>query len=535
MPPRQGGVIRHQAVGAGDTTDETELFPGAMQQLANLVPALDTANNWVPRPAAVQLPNSGLDFVSGMVVVGDIVWMMAQGLQASYEAPIGYNLLTSAFVTVTGWTNANTPTNVVTTGTWTPPTMTVVGIYVVVTHPGFSGIGSNFFGLINISNPAAPTWTSANCSGNALPDVPVFCANFYNRAYFGCNPPGGTPAVLASNPLVPGTRTNPYALTFGNNLRLTAAAPLSLTNQLGGQVQALIVFQGSRGCFQITGDFASTTSPIAQNALNVATGTDAPNTLVSSPYGLLFVAPDGLRLLDTTAHVSDPIGEAGAGIVTPFANASIPSRMCAACNGTSVRITTQNSALLGAPYQEWVYSLTRKVWFGPNTSTFGLVEAYGSSYVGWIVGKENLYRSDIIPTAAATYTEFFAPMQCTYQTALLPERGDMRQCSMVESIFYAGAGATSFTYNISALNQNNTVVDFASIAVGGTETLWDSFTWGVSPWLGAQQTLAPITVPWTIPIVFDRLTLKITFPAQAGARIADVYMFYQPLGYTSLP
>lgn len=538
MPPRQGKAIRHQASGAADTTDETELFPGAMQQLANLVPAPDTLNHWVPRPAATLLAGSdtGITFISQFVVVGDYVWMMAQGLQATYEAPVGYNLLTGARVVVTGWNNTNTPTNAPTTGAWVPPTMVAVGVYVVVTHPGFSGAGANFFGLINISTPSAPTWTASNCATNALPCVPTFVANFYNRAYFGCNPTGTIPSVLASDPLLPATRTNPYSLSFADNLTLTAAAPLPLNNQLGGQIQALIVFQGASNCYQITGDFASVSNPIAQNALNIATGTNAPNTLVSTPQGLMFVAPDGLRNLDFAAHISDPIGAAGGGVATPFQNAAIPSRMCAGCNGTSVRITTQNSALNGSPYQEFVLSLTRKVWHGPHTSTFSSnINPYGTSFIGPLVGLNGLYKSDIVPSAASTYVENGVALQCTYQTAMLPERQDMRQCSLIESIFYAGAGASATTFNISALNQNNNVLSSASVSVGGSVTLWDGFTWGSSAWLGSAQTLAAIQVPWPAPVTFDRLSFQVSFTAQPGARIADSYFVYQPLGYTSIP
>jgi hypothetical protein len=535
MPPRQGKAIRHQASSAADTLDESELFPGAMTQLANLVPAPDTLNHWVPRPAAALLAgsNTSITFISQMVVVGDYAWMMAQGLQATYEAPVGYNLKTNARVNVTGWTNLNTPANATTTGEWVPPTMVAVGVYVVVTHPGFSGTGTNFFGLINISNPAAPTWISSNCATNPLPSVPVFVQNFYNRAYFGCNPAGTIPAILASDPLLPATRTNPYALTFSDNNLLTAAAPLPLNNQLGGQIQALIVFQGSTNCFQVTGDFASTSNPIAQNALNIATGTVAPNTLVSTPNGLMFVAPDGLRNLDFTAHISDPIGTAGGGIALPFINSSVPSRMCAASNGTSIRITTQNSALNGAPYQEWVYSITRKIWSGPHTSAFTVLQPYGTTYIGPMIGFNGLYRSDVIPTAASVYTENGAALQCAYQTALLPERGDMRECSMVETVFYAGSGATPTAFSISALDQNNSVLSFASVSISGTSTYWDAFTWGSDSWLGTQQTLIPITVPWTAPVTFDRLSIQVNFPAQAGARIADLYMVYQPLGYTA--
>ena len=73
----------------------------------------------------------------------------------------------------------------------------------------------------------------------------------------------------------------------------------------------------------------------------VLTGTLAPNSLAPSPLGLFFVSPEGLRLIDLQAKVSDPIGQDGDGVVKPFLDVSNPphdmpapvSRICAAVNG----------------------------------------------------------------------------------------------------------------------------------------------------------------------------------------------------------
>lgn len=54
MPIRKSKPFRWSPKGCSDTFDSTEIFNGAMAQLANLIPDPTTLNLWVPRPAAVQ-------------------------------------------------------------------------------------------------------------------------------------------------------------------------------------------------------------------------------------------------------------------------------------------------------------------------------------------------------------------------------------------------------------------------------------------------------------------------------------------------
>ena len=373
MPPRKNStVFRHQPKGCSDSQDETASTPGLMRQLQNLVPAPDTTGHWVPRPAMTQLagtPAAITGFVSCSMMVGNYWFgMVATGSGTDY--PVCYNVATNSVVTITGALVGNTPNSPATSGTWTPPQMAVIGKYIIVCSAGFTT--ANNFGAINIATITAPVWTMQTTATFALPSTPVWVMQFFDRAYYVCNPVGGQPALVASDALDPLTCTNAaYVLTFGDNVPIVAAAPLGLNNQVvGGQIQSMIVFKQNLTLFQVTGDFTLTgTQAIQINALNVATGTYAPNTITQTPYGLAFIAPDGLRSIGFQADVSPTLGLGGTGIDVPFISSTVPSRMNASCNANTIRITTINGSVNGSPTQEWCYDLTRKIWHGPQRSS----------------------------------------------------------------------------------------------------------------------------------------------------------------------
>ncbi len=166
MALRNSKPLTFKAVGLSDTVDGTNTFPGAMQQLVNLIPAQDTASCWVPRPAAVQISAfpgfTTPGFVSASLVIGNIEYgMIASGLHAGKDQPYAYNLATSTFLTVSGITAANVPTSPATSGNWVPPIMAVVGTRIVVCHPGFPG-GATKFGWFDISSFSYTGSTTTN-------------------------------------------------------------------------------------------------------------------------------------------------------------------------------------------------------------------------------------------------------------------------------------------------------------------------------------------------------------------------------------
>jgi hypothetical protein len=541
MPLRKSVVYKHTAVTASDALDGENAPKGAMTALQNLVPDPSTANIWIPRPASTKLTSfTGFTtpgFVSVQIVVGNyVLGMVATGRNAGKDEPFVYNLATSSFVTVSGVTSSNVPTSPSTSGAWTPPTMALIGTKVAVTHPGFDGV-TNFVGWLDISNPASPVWSAGNTSGTALPSVPVAVAQFSQRAYYLVNPTTGQPAAIATDVLDPTKRSNAtYVLTFGDDIPLTAAAGLPLDNALGGIFQSLMIFKGANNIFQVTGDFASTTSPIAQNSLNISTGTNAPNSICETPLGLAFMSPEGLRIIDFTAHISEPIGIGGTGVTVPFIYSVVPSRMAAACNSVVIRISTQNGNVVNTPQQEWWYDLARKLWSGPHTFPASTISAYGDSFVLTPVGiNSSLWKSDPYPNLSSTYIENGNTIVWNYQTSLLPERDDMHQCSMIESLIYMAFAPASQGVVVTANDQNGTQLGSVNFNPIGVATLWGSFLWGNTVWGGGQTAIASRNIHWSQPIVFDRMSISVKGVSAQGVRLGDCFIRYQPLNYLSQP
>lgn len=543
MALRKGVPYRHSPTTVCDTLDETETQPGGMALLQNLIPDPTTQNLWVPRPAATVLTSfagfSAPSFVSVQITVGSlIVGMIATTRFVGKDEPFVYNIASASFATVSGVTASNVPNSPQVVGAWTPPTMDIVGKYVVITHPGYDGV-TNFVGWIDISTPSAPVYSAGNTSGTALPSVPVAVAQYTGRAYYICNPVGAIPAAIATDVLDPTKRTNgTYVLTFGNNLPLTALKGLPLNTTLGGVVQSLMVFQGATNIVQISGDFASTGSgSISQNALNVSTGTLAPNSVVSTPSGLMFMSPEGMRLISFNAQVSDPIGIAGSGIIVPFSNAVVPSRVTAACNAKVVRISVQNGYALGTPQQEWWYDLTRKVWSGPHTFPASTISVYNNTFIMTPIGMYgSLWQSDAAPNSTTTYTENGAAMIWQYQTALLSSRGDLEECAFMRGILYLGYAPGNALVTVVVNDENGAQLGATQLALtAGSSTSWGSATWGTSTWAGLPTSMGPRSLDFKAPIVFDRAYLRAQGTSGAGVRLGDCYFKYQPLRYAARP
>src|SRR5262249_40926441 len=133
----------------------------------------------------------------------------------------------------------------------------------------------------------------------------------------------------AGNPLV--VTNASQVVTFQNGLPITALKGMPLGAQItGGLVQSLMAFQGVTAVTQNLG--APATTNLTLNVLNDVTGTLGPNTIATTPKGMLFAAPDGIRRIDQFAQIKSVIGRRGQGISAPFIFAVNPSRMCADYN-----------------------------------------------------------------------------------------------------------------------------------------------------------------------------------------------------------
>lgn len=559
MSLRRATPLTFNPRGLSDTLDGSTVFAGAMASLQNLIPDPSTRGLWQCRPAASELVNfstSGGGFSSGFSsgfqvgfsqlpigliscfkVIGSYVFgLVATGRNAGHDEPFAYNLVTNTFAIISGVTSANTPTSPATSGAWVPPTMDLVGTNLLVTHPGYNGTGGVYFGWFDIANLAAITWSGGNLTGAVtFSTAPSAVKNFNGRAYWITNPPTGQPSLVFSDVLVPRTVTNAnQILTFDDNVPLTALGALPLSNQLGGIIQALIVFKGVANLYQITGDAASTSDPLTKNALNVATGTLAPNSICSTPKGLAFIAPDGLRFIDFAAKVSDPIGVDGMGKTLPFIYALIPSRIVAAANGLIYRVTVQDASLTGSPFVEYWYDMARQIWSGPHTFPAACIAPYQNTFIVAphdVTGS--LWQSDYVKASTSTYTENGSPLQFNWTTSMLPDTNQMSENAMVETTVYMGIAAAA-TYSIFAQDQNQTILGFASVINANPATIWGGFVWGTGVWSGGRNNLFPRRVNWTAPVVFRRMQISVQGLSADAVRIGTLQMRYEQLGYLQM-
>ena len=521
-------VKRFSPAGASDSLDATDEFPGACSALTNLVPDLSTRNVWACRPAATKImdfsacPNlpggHGFGPIVVCKVVGSVVYGLFEDTTTAQDTPFGYNLATNTWLTITK-TGITPATYVGNSGP--PPTMDLIGVFLCVTHPNFGG-GANFFGEFNLSTTPVVWNTGDLIAGGAvtfssLGSIPSWVCQFNQRAVFGVNGLS-QPATVHTDVLALKVTNASQVLTYGDNLPLTAAGPLPLSNQLGGIIQALMVFKGTTNIYQVTGDFATTNITI--NTLNVATGTSSPRTITRTPLGLAFVSPSGLRIIDQTATVSDPIGFSGKGVCNPFSVhaggvLSGNNKMCAGCDGITIRIGFINN-LTFLPQEYW-FNIPNKCWSGPHSFVASQFDLYNDNFV--VVPQPtlgfNLYSSFTDPLPNSSFTELGSPLTFTMQSAVLEDNSQMAGSELSEMQVVASAAANN-TMTVALLDPNGSTINTSSIVVNSTG-------------------LFPNRVDFPAQSVFNRAAVSITGNSATGVRIGDTWMRLKTLGYIPPP
>jgi hypothetical protein len=557
---RKSHPIDWRLRGASDALDASMAFKGAMSSLQNLIPDPSTTGIFQCRPASMQLVNfntSGGPFSSGfssgfqagyaspstlgsisvMRISGNIVYGMigqTTGALAGYDIPFAFNLSSNTLIAVTGTQTTTTlPQSQPTAGVWIPPSMALIGVKMMVAHAGFTGAGGNYVGWMDLTTPSAPVWNAGNLTGGfiSFTVAPTAVVQFFNRAYYIHNAINA-PAVIFSDALAATNCTNAnQILTFGDNTPLTALGALPLSTQLGGIIQSVMVFKGVANIYQISGDAGL--NNLYVNALNMATGTLAPNSLANTPKGLVFMAPDGMRLIDFSGTVQDPIGLSGTGITVPFIFANVPSRVNASSNGNLLRVFTQNNALSTQPNQDWWYDFGRQIWTGPHTFPAALAQPYKSTFIIVPVGTTaTLWQSDFFQNSGSQFIENGTAMQWVAASCLLPDTDQITNNAITEGSIDMALPSTSAPVNVNFVNQNGSSINTVVINPIGSATpaIWGTMVWGAFTWGGgAAAALAPYQLDWSTVIVFARGAIQATGFSVLGFKISTIHLRYQVL------
>lgn len=383
----------------------------------------------------------------------------------------------------------------------------------------------------------APLWGAGDTAINTLPSVPLGLGEMNGRAWFACGD-DGIPFSDALLACTISSATNVQALAPGNGLPCTAIGELKLTSStLGGNVQGLIVFQGDANLLQITGD--PTTLNLSMADLHAATGTHAPLTIVPTTRGTFFVSPEGLRLIDFSGRVSDPIGQDGQGVVAPFLAVSNPplgndkpaSRMCAAANGRTVRITAPTGPQTFAEY--W-YDMPRGAWTGPHTSSAAHIGVWSNTFVlvpTTEFDATELRRSDDTQTTGSVYVENGAALEFEFETTLMPDNGQMAENKIVETSIGI-ALPTQAAVQINFLNEVRQPLDGVTLSGWGTnQPLWGTGIYGYTVGGAYSGAFMQRGLSWSRPLVFKQGVFNIRGASDPDLVLGNLYFRYQVLGY----
>ena len=540
MPLREGKPVRWTPKGLADAWDATDIFPGACRSLGDLMFDLQNPEIVVPRPGRVALTTfpgfSSPGYISIQFCIGSICYgMIATARNAGKDEPFAYDLINNVFVTISGVTAGNTPTSPASTGAWTPPTAAVIGAKIIITHPGFNGSGSNFFGVLDISNPAAPAWSSSNLATNPLTVVPTAVANYYNRAYFAI---GSHLAI--SDVLVPTARTNAsQEVTLGDPSPVIALSGLPVQTTSGGIVAALIAFKATQ-IWQIIGDIASTTNPYSQNFLSLSDGTQSPRSIVQTENGLYWVGTDGPYSMNAFGAIGHLVHgtqqeSAESDIRQPFTLTTSPSRIAADHAGNIYRVCVPTLLSGVSVTRDYWFDMRRRRWNGPHTMTYDCVSNQGAYFV--LSGADNpgmLVRSDITPLPSTVYTDLGNPYTVHLQTCALPKTGTMMEHQVVETTVELSSAGVSVDYQVTAIGTDQSTLNSVNVMTQGAGALWGGFTWGDGTlWTSGINAPKVYDVPWSDLIVFSKVAIDIQAKASQNVSIGTAMLRYQDTGYTN--
>lgn len=540
MAIRRGQPTRFTPKGICDAFDATDAFPGACAMLQNLVfdqgnPELVVSRPGVGTARTTFSSFTSPTFVSVHIVIGAVAYgMVSTARNPGQDEPFAYNIASNTFTTISGVTAGNTPASPSSSNTapWTPPTMAVISTKIIVTHPGFNGTGTNFFGVIDITNPAAPAWSSSNLATTPLTVVPSAVANFNNRAYF---------AVLShlafSDVLAPTTRTNAsQELTLGDTTNVTALSGLPVQTTSSGVIGGLVAFKQS-SIWQVTGDPATTN--LALTYITLTTGCQSPRSVVQGPFGIFFIGVDApyvlnfAGILGTLSHTPGQDGVAD--VQQPFQNATTPSRIAAAFAGNTFRASVRTVLQGVVGINDYWYDIRRKRWTGPHTFTYDCASQFSDSFI--ISGSDHgaaLYFSESLPSTVSVYNDSGTALTSHLKSSSFPKTQRMAEVQVVESTIELSSSGISVNYNVSALGGDYGPLNSVAVVTPAAGALWGAAIWGSFLWSSAANIPQVYTVPWTAALVFQKMSIDVMATSSSSLSIGTFFARYADTGYTNM-
>ena len=371
----------------------------------------------------------------------------------------------------------------------------------------------------------SPLWSSVNTTMNGLTAIPTAVTLFYSRFYFSVGNTLQYTDTLSLN------RTQAsQSLTAGDSSAITALSLFTLTTTTQGILQGLLAFK-SNTVFQVTGDAALNT--LAINSLNTAAGTIAPGSVVPTPDGVFFMAPDGIRIVQADGTVSEPDGD----LRLPFLGAVYPSRVNGSYNSDVYRICVQNGNKANSPWEEYWYDIGREIWTGPHTCQQDVALPYGAGFICFShINPATMYTSYVTQVSGSSFTENGSALSWYFTTSPIGEDDSMYINTVNETTLNMAfaSGAPSVTCTSSDESQG-VLATATAPSPSSLQSLWGTLIWGAGLWYGLQYGIRPHLIPWTNPLVFTKMVFQATAASSLGFKISNLRFMVQLADYMPMP
>ncbi len=541
MPMMGRQVFKTLWRGLTDSPDMYGSFPGSCSFLTNVQPNRGVKGAMIARGGHTPVTTlSGLNtpsFISLLGLSGTYLFGMCVSQDyPGYEVPFLYNLETNTFLSIANVTANNIPQATSPNGSWTPPTYTQVGAYILITHPG--AYGSNVFFWVDLTT-GSPVWNSGNLSINPLPGFPTIVAQYYDRAYFVVGN-----AIHYSDAEAPLQRTlDTQFLVTGDNLPITAMGGLPLGTGQEGVIQSLMVFKQLQ-IWQITGDDSLGT--LALNELSQATGCQAQNTLTPVPEGLVFLAPDGLRILEVNGNLAFYGAQAQNLITQELAQSDQPNFILAFLNCTdftrAVAAYTGNIFRISLPtvylgvsygYADFWFDTIDRVWVGPHTFSYNaLVASDTGFYMASALVNGTLFACPFYPSLDTVYEDNGSPYQVNMKTTWfnLPDMSG-NAYSIQQLLLECPMTGVEPSYSVNILNERGTLLGQGVIDTQGTLGVWGTMVWGDFTWGSPELPLRRQPLNMDNVMVAQGFMAQITQAATDTFIVRELEMKARELGY----
>jgi hypothetical protein len=366
---------------------------------------------------------------------------------------------------------------------------------------------------------ASPLWGSGNANGFPLAAVPTDAFNFNGRCYYAV--PGN--GMTYSDQGAPLQITNATQTIYPNNgLDVTCFGGLPINQTQAGPITSLFCFQGDSNIVKVTGD-TSLSNLLIQSVPN-GVGTLAPNTIASTPLGLMFVSPDGIRYIDFDGNASPVVGDDGQGVNLPLINAIYPTRMNAAYNEDCYRIGVYNGNKTIPVWEDYWFHVAHKMFSGPHTDSSTVITSFqqesgavtGHGFIFAMQGYNGyLYSGSVSPNFLASFVENGQVLNCIAQTCYTQDNEAMTENAIVESTLLMAVPALD-AINILITNEIGTTLDQVLITGLGVVPTWGAFNWGNGYWGFARLRPYQRDLAWHLPIVFKQGALRVSALAGGG-------------------